>query len=129
MVLRKDEKSKCYSGRVWRSEEQWMFQEEGTGIEVTVAAKPDTGISVRRRCPQCEARLFKAMQTEYVKRKQANAKAARREASKADAPKTISDMAVKGKTPEGKLVYAWGDPDSGRVEVQVTPRDPHEAEG
>ena len=40
----------------------------------------------------------------------------------ADVPKTTSDMLVKGKSPDGKLVYAWGDLDRGRVEVEVTPR-------
>ena len=126
LLLQQDGHKESYSGRVWRSEEQWSFQEEGTGIEVTAAVNPDH--SIRQRYQQCEAKLFKAMRGEHVKRKQARSKAAKLEAGKADTPKTTSDMTVKGKTPQGKLVYAWGDSDKGRVEVQVTPRALREPE-
>ena len=68
------------------------------------------------------------MRAEHGKRKNARAKADRRERGKADVPKTTADMAVKCRTPEGKLVYAWGDADKGRVEVDVTPRALRKAE-
>ena len=78
--------------------------------------------SIRQQHQQGELQLYKAVRAEHVKRKQARVKAERREASKADVPKTTADMAVKGKTPDGKLVYAWGDSDRGCIEVPVTPR-------
>ena len=31
-------------------------------------------------------------------------------------------MAVKCKSPEGKLLYVWGDSNRGHIEVPVTPR-------
>ena len=44
LVLRQDGRKDCYSGRVWRSEEQWSFQEDETGIEVQVAVNPHHSI-------------------------------------------------------------------------------------
>ena len=120
LVLQQDDKGKCYTGRVWRDLEQWSFQEEGTGIQVVVAV--DSMLSIRQNYQQCEGKLFRAMRAEHVKRKQAAAKARRKDATKADGPKTTADMTVKGKSPEGKLLYVWADSDRGRVEVPVTPR-------
>ena len=120
LTLRQGEQTKCYTGRVWRSSESWLFQEDGTGISVSAKLNPD--VSVRQSYPQCEAKLYRAMRAEHVKQKRAIAKAAKNNAARADVPKTTSDMMVKGKSPEGKLVYAWGDLDRGRVEVEVTPR-------
>ena len=128
LVLRQGEQGKSYAGRVWRSDDQWDFQEDVTGIEVTVKANAD--LSIRQIYQQCEGRLYRAMRAEYVKQKQTATKAARKEAMKADGPQTISDLAVKGRTPTGKLLYAWGSMERGRVEVEVTPRKhraaPHE---
>ena len=120
-----------YSGRVWRSAElegvsTWSFQEDETGIEVKVAVKLDD--SLRQQYQKGQEKLYKAMRAEHEKRKNARAKAERRERGKADVPKTTADMAVKCRTPEGKLVYAWGDADKGRVEVDVTPRALRKAE-
>ena len=120
LVLRRGDQGQCFTGRVWRFDEEWSFQEENTGIQVTVEVNQDLGIV--RRHQQCEERLYRAMKAEHVKRKQAAAKATRKEATKADVPRTTSDMIVKGKTSEGKLLYAWGSLERGRVEVQVTPR-------
>jgi len=44
------------------------------------------------------------MRAEYVKQKQRIAKAAKKKVSEGDVPQTVSDMAVKGKSPAGKLV-------------------------
>ena len=126
LVLQQEGGKELYSGLVWRSDEQWSFQEDHTGIEVTVAVNPEH--SIRQCYQQCEARLYRAMRAEYVKRKQARSKADRLEAGRADVPKTTADMTVKCKTPQGKLIYAWGDSDKGRVEVQVTPRALREPE-
>ena len=109
-----------YEGRVWRSSEQWVFQENGTGIQVTVILNPDDGIL--KRYDSAERKLYKAIKAEHVKLKMARVKSNRREAGKADIPQSAADMTVKRKTPEGKLVYAWGDSDKGRIEVPVTPR-------
>ena len=57
------------------------------------------------------------LRAEHVKRKQAAAKARRKNARRADGPKTTADMTVKDKSPEGKA-----NSDRGRVEVPVTPR-------
>ena len=126
LVLRQDKHKDCYVGRVWRSEKQWSFQQEETGIKVTISVNPDH--SIRQQYQQGEAQLYRAMRAEHLKRKQARVKADRREAGKAEVPKTTADMAVKGKTPEGKLVYAWGNSDKGCIEVQVTPRALRKAE-
>ena len=119
-MLQEGEKGKCYTGRVWRGDDQWSFQEEGMGIAVTVAADPD--LSARQTYQQRDAKLYRAMRAEYVKLKKAAARAAARDAAKADVPKTASDMAVKCKSPEGKLLYVWGDSNRGHIEVPVTPR-------
>jgi hypothetical protein len=120
LILRQGEQAKCYTGRVWRSNESWSFQEDGTGI--SVSAELDPFVSLRQSYPQCQAKLYRAMRAEHVKQKQAIAKAAKNSAARADVPKTTSDMVVKGKSTEGKLVYAWGDLHRGHVEVEVTPR-------
>ncbi len=120
LILRQGEQAKCYIGRVWRSSESWQFQEDGTGIRVSAELNPNA--SLRQSYPQCEAKLYRAMRAEHVKQKQAIAKAAKKKASQGDVPQAASDMAVKGKSPEGKLVYTWGDLHRGRVEVEVTPR-------
>ena len=39
-----------------------------------------------------------------------------------DVPKCAGDMAIRGSTKEGKLIYSWGDSERGRVEVEATPR-------
>ena len=121
LVLGKGEKGRIYTGRVWRSEDQWIFQEDVTGIEVTAQVNPDHNL--RQIYQQCEGRLYRAMRAEYVKQTQAAKKAAKQEATKADGPQTAKDLCIRGRTPTGKrLRYTWGSADRGRVEVQVTPR-------
>ena len=120
LVLEYGAQGKSYIGRVWRSGGQWTFQEDDTGIKVTAEVDPDH--SLRQADQQGRARLGRAMRAEYVKQKQAAAKTARKKAGEADGPKTTSDMSVKGRTPSGKLLYAWGSLQGGRVEVEVTPR-------
>ena len=102
LVLRRSEQGQCFTGRVWRSDEEWSFQEENTGIQVTVEVNQD--LAILRRHQQCEERLYRAVKAEHVKRKHAAAKARRKEATMADVPRTTSDMIVKGKTSEGKLL-------------------------
>ena len=75
-ILRQGEQAKCYTGRVWRSSESWVFQEEGTGI--TVSAELNPNVSLRQSYPQCEAKLYRAMRAEHVKQKQAIARAAKK---------------------------------------------------
>ena len=120
LVLEYGTQGKSYIGRVWRSEGQWTFQEDDTGIKVT--AEVDTKLSLRQADQQGRARLGRAMRTEYVKQKQAASKTARKKALEADGPKTTADMSVKGRALSGKLLYTWGSLERGRVEVEVTPR-------
>ena len=103
MELRRGENSKCFTGRVWITDEQWTFQEEGTGIHLAVEVNQD--LTLHQKYQQCEDMLSKTIKAEHVKRKQAAATATKKEATKADVPRTPSDMTVKGKTGEGKLIY------------------------
>ena len=120
LTLGLDHNRKIYSGRVWRSDEQWVFQEDDTGIQVKVAM--NICHSIRQHHANGQSKLYRAMHAEHTKRRQARIKAEKREAGNADVPKTTADMAVKCTTHEGKLVYTWGDADKGRIEVLVTPK-------
>ena len=102
LILRIGEQAKCYTGRVWRTNISWRFQEDGTGIVVSTEMNPY--VSLQKSYPQCEARLYRAMYAEHLKQKQAITKAAKKKAAQADVPKTTSDMTVKCTTPKGKLV-------------------------
>ena len=91
----------------------------GHGL-VTVVANPN--LRVRQTYQQRDTKLYRAMRAVYAKIKRVAARAVARDAAKADVPKTASDMAVKCKSPEGKLLYVWGDSNRGHIEVPVTPR-------
>ena len=120
LVLRQAKISKSYAGRVWRLVEQWVFQEDVTGIEVSAIVNPD--LSIRHMHRECEGKLYRAMRTEYWKQRQTATKAARKAALNSDGPLTISDLGLKDRTPTGKFLYTWGNKDRGRVEVEVTPQ-------
>ena len=120
LELRQNNKAKVFVGRVWRSEDQWSFQEEGTGIKVTVDVNPLH--SLKQRYEHCEEKLYKSLKAEHEKSRKAAAKADKKARQRADVPKTTADMSVKGKSSNGKLLYTWGDSSRGRIEVEVTPR-------
>ena len=119
--LRQDGQAKVYEGRLWPIEEnQWQFEEDGTGLRVVV--EMPAAAMTRQYFLRREAKLYRAMRAEHVKGKLEANKKARKEATQADIPKGVGDMAVKGRTKEGELIYTWGTEDRGRVEVEVTPR-------
>ena len=82
LVLRQGEQGNCFTACSWRGDEQWTFQEDDTGIMVTVMYNYDP--STRQNYYLCEAKLYRAMKGEHVTRKMATVKA--------DVPKTTSDM-------------------------------------
>ena len=112
---------KTYQGRIWEAGAEWRFEEEGTGIAVAVAmadSKPTTREYFARR----DLLLLRSMNAEYAKARAKARKLTRAAASKTDVPKVVGDMAIRGTSKEGKLIYSWGDSERGRLEVQVTPR-------
>ena len=127
-----DKRQINYEGRVWRSitddgVDKWTFQEDGTGITVAAElSKLSMGESMRITYPQLEAKLYRAMRTEYQKRKSANRKAAKAKASREDIPMAVVDLRIRGTNRDGKKVFTWGDPKRGVIQVEVTPRESNE---
>ena len=127
-----DKHQSHYEGRVWRSitdngADKWVFQEDGTGITVGAElSKLSMDESMRSTYPQLEAKLYRAMRTEHMKRKSANRKAAKAKASREDIPMTVVDLRIRGTNRDGKMVFTWGDPKRGVIQVEVTPRESNE---
>ena len=120
LTLSRGEGDSTYTGRVWRSDEQWTFQEDGTGIRVSV--RPNHDVNNRQRRQLCEAKLWKAVRTEITKRKHVAKEAAKRRSTREEYPKKASELLHKGTNAEGKQLYTWGDSDRGDIEVMATPR-------
>ena len=127
-----DKRQSNYEGRVWRSitdngVDKWVFQEDGTGITVGAElSKLSMGESMRITYPQLEAKLYRAMRTEHVKRKSTNRKAMKAQVIREDIPMTPLDLRIRGTNRDGKMVFTWGDLKRGVIEVEVTPRESNE---
>ena len=108
---------KTFHGRLWCTNDQWHFQEAGTGIHVFVPTEKDS-----LQIKDYFARLLTAMNAEYTRRRQSDRAKHRAQLRQGDRPQTPGDMSVKGTSRNGKKIYSWADAGRGRIEVEVTPR-------
>ena len=109
--------TEVFQGRLWADVRKFEFLEDGTRVRVAVEV-PAQLVTTGRACTTWrDCQLYHALRGAHAKAKAKSREAARQQATLAAVPETCGEMAVKQKTPSGKLVYSWKG-----VEIDVTPR-------
>ena len=124
--LRHQHYSVMFKGALFHEDGESRFEEEHTGI---VVALPPVDSRRRDALKEEHCKLYLAVRAEHAKR-QRKAKHAEKEAALASqVPTRPGDMAIKGKTPKGQLIYIWSADKTGELksgphvfEVMATPR-------
>jgi len=104
-----------FRGRLWQSDDKWVFQEDGTPCRVEVTEK--TKAPFYAQADWVEHQLYKAVRAEHVKASQKINQDTLKQTFGENLPRTAGDLAVRGTTEAGKLIYEWR-----KTEVVVTPR-------
>ena len=124
--LRHPRYSETFKGAFFYVDGEERFEEERTGI--VVAARPTGGPSPSDLADD-RCKLYLSLRAEQAKRQRKVTQAQRKAALAQQVPSRPGDMAIKGKTPLGHLVYAWHPDDKGgqllgpqAFEVMATPR-------
>lgn len=104
-----------FHGALWATGGKRIFREAGTPCQVEVRVHAQ--ILPYQESKWIESQLYKAVRAEHVKANEKLSQAQLHTAFGERMPKEPGDLASRGTTAVGKLIYVWNN-----VEVEVTPR-------
>ena len=111
--LKRGKSEPVYRGRLWSDGDKYYFQEDSAHKPVEYSMPKHSQAAGKG----VDEHLYKKVRAAHVKAKQNAEAEARKRAGVVHKPSSIGDMAVRGKTPEGKLIYEFHG-----TEVPATPR-------
>ena len=113
--LRHPRYQETFMGAFFHMDGEARFEEERTGIVVAARSRDGFGPSdlADDRC-----KLYLSLRAEHAMRRRKATQAQRKAALSQQIPLRPGDMAIKGKTPKGQLVYTWH-PDAAAMQFFV----------